>query len=161
MVPLPAQGALNKYGDTDWKSTLLESTGIRRDIYRSPAMRLAHKFAMGNLPVDYESRGLMQMANKIQTGGFKTSELRDAVTSGKMTIDDINRVYEYAQSPPLVRDFKGLKDPSQAAQVYTIADDKEKALIQTDFLDKMNKIYDLPPAKQKEAWEFVRKIMAK
>lgn len=159
LVPLPAQGLLNKYGDTDIKSTLLESAGIRRDLYRSPAQKLAHKFAMDNLPMNYESRGLMQMANKIQQGGFKTSELRDAVSSGKMTVDDINKVYEYAQTPPLVRDFKELKDPSQAAQVYIASDAKEKAQLQPDFLEKMNKIYDLPPAKQQEAWALVQRIM--
>lgn len=161
MVPLPAQGALNKYGDTDWKSTLMESAGVRRDIYRTPAQRLAHKFAMGNLPMDYQSRGLMQMANKIQSGTFDPNELQQAVQSGKISPRDLGTIMRESKSPPLLRDFKGLRDPAQAAQVFTIANDQEKAILSREFGNKMNAIRNLPPEKQKAALEFVQKIMSK
>lgn len=161
MVPLPAQGALNKYGDTDWKSTLMESAGVRRDIYRTPAQRLAHKFAMGNLPMDYQSRGLIQMANKIQSGTFDPNELQQAVQSGKISPRDLGTIMRESKSPPLLRDFKGLRDPAQAAQVFTIANDQEKAILSREFGNKMNAIRNLPPEKQKAALEFVQKIMSK
>jgi hypothetical protein len=158
LVPLPAQGFLNKYGDTSVGSTLTESAGIRRDIYRTPAASLAHKFAMSHLPMDFKSRGLMQIANKIQDGSYDPMEVQNLVAQGKLSPKDIMNVFRYAKEQPIVRDFKGLQDLGEAAQVYSVANDKEKALISRDFAGKMTKLRTLSPERQKEALEYLQKI---
>jgi len=158
MAPLPMQGYMNRYGDTSIGSTLAESVGIRRDIYRTPAAGLAHKFAMGNLPMNYQSRGLLQQAENMRQGKFDSEHFRKLYQEGKVTGEAFDKISEYAQKSKIEIDFEKLKLP-EAAQVYTVASPAEKLLLQESFMNKMDELDKMPPVEQQKAMEFIRKIM--
>lgn len=164
VVPIPFQASAQKtlekgFNEATWKDSALGAVGISSRKYRTLAGRLAHQYVLDSMSPNHESRGISYFANKIQKGSFDGQEASDLISSGKMSAKDLVSAFKMANEPELLRDFnnENIHLP-QAVEIYSLASDKERAILGKDFAHKISQIGTLPPAEQQKVSDMLNRI---